>query len=64
VANLKGTKKRGLEFWQACTMTIPTVSNQGFTDKKHISGIFTLSHPRGAPHTDPSQLGYLWDAVM
>jgi hypothetical protein len=32
-------------------MTIPTVSNQGFTDKKHISGIFTLSHSKGAPQT-------------
>jgi hypothetical protein len=30
-------------------MTIPTVSSQGFTDKKHISGIFTLSHSKGAP---------------
>jgi len=82
VANVRGAKRRGLEFWQAavarvkagehlgdgdsnavpfpepqppageqraCTMTLPTVSNQGFTVHNHICGINFLSHRRGAP---------------
>jgi hypothetical protein len=42
-------------------MTLPTVSNQGFTVHNHRCGINFLSHFRGAPQ-NPRQSGMVWDA--
>jgi hypothetical protein len=43
-------------------MTLPTVSNQGFTVHNHVCGINFLSHFRGAPQNS-RQTGMVWDEV-